>query len=721
MNATDMNTANTDTKPPGLERRAFIKLVALSGGGLCLGLFSPATEALAQAAGKPGAASAADVPAGTFAPNVFVQITPEGVVKIFSKRTEMGQGVKTALPMMLAEELEVDFAKVVVEPAPFNPAMGEQSTSGSQSISSNSGLMRRAGATAREMLIAAAAATWGVPATECRAELGKVIHTNTKRSLTYGQLAAKAATFPVPDAKSVTLKNPKDFKIIGKWTPGVDNRKIVTGQPLFGIDVDLPGLLYAVYVRCPVLGGKPVSANLDAIKQLPGVKDAFILTSGNNPSGLRPGVAIVAEHTWAAFAARRHLEVKWDEGPAVTQSTAGYDQAAAALAGKPGARVISNTGDVDAALKSAAKVIEAAYSYPFVSHVPMEPPNCTVAIQDGKMTVWTGTQDPRNAAGTAAGAARLKAEDVTLNIMRCGGAFGRRIYNNFVAEAAAIAAHAGAPVKLTWDRTDDIHGDLFRAGGYDFLRAGLDAAGKVIACHAHFISFNGGDELPGGVFSAAVPNRKTEHTLLSTCLPMGAWRSLGIGAWTFVLQSFVDEVAYAAGKDPLQFRIEQFGNNARSLREVAEKSGWGKKLPKGKGMGVSFTGASAQVAEVTVDKDGTLTVDKITVVASTAPLINPSGALAQIEGSVLDGLSATWLQEITLDKGCITQTNFNDYPILRINQAPKLDIHINIDGFGGMGEPYIPATSAAITNAIFAATGKRVRKLPIRQADLAWT
>jgi isoquinoline 1-oxidoreductase subunit beta len=715
----------TNQDPLDPSRRSFLQLTSLAGAGLVLGfLDSPRLLAAAESA-----ASATPV----FTPNPFIQILPDGMIKLFSKNPEIGQGISTTLPMLIAEELGVDLSSVVVEQAPLNPAMGIQFIGGSQSVGSNHERMRRAGAVARDMLIAAAAARWSVPAAECTTEAGKVLHSKGNRSATFGELASEAAQLPVPDEKSVKLKDPSEFKVIGKWTPGVDNRKIVTGQPLFGIDFHLPGLLYAVYTKCPVFGGKPLSANLDDIKKLPGVKDAFILNGGGNPMGLRPGVAIVAENTWAALSARRQLEVKWDEGEGASQSTEGYAQQALELSKKPGATQVKSEGDFDSAYQGAAKKLEAAYSYPFIAHCCLEPLNCTVSVENGKMKVWTGTQAPREAAGTAGSQARIKSEDVSLQVMRSGGGFGRRINANYVAEAAAIAAKVNAPVKLTWDRTDDLHGGGYRASSFHFLKGGIDQEGKVLAWANHFITFGTNNterpgefaDLPGDAFPARnVPNFKLERTILSTCLTMVSWRAPGVGAYTFVMQSFIDELAHLAGKDPLQFRLDFLKNSqfTAMLKTAAEKSDWSKSLPKGRGRGVSFGASSVQVAEVTVDKDGTLTVDKVTVVAGAGRIINPSGARAQIEGSVMDGLSATWLQALTLEKGRLVETNFHDYPLIRMNQAPVIDIHVNTgNGFSGMGEPYLPATAAAITNAIFAACGHRVRQLPIRKADLAWS
>jgi isoquinoline 1-oxidoreductase subunit beta len=710
-----------DTQAPDGGRRAFLRLVALTGGGLCLGLFSPL--AAVEAAG-------ATVPDG-FTPGAFIQITPDNRVRLFVHRTEMGQGVKTAIPMLIAEELEIGLDQVVVEPIPPRSPVGAQHTWGSQTIATDYDTMRRAGATARVMLIAAAAATWKVPAGECRAVAGTVEHAGRNLRLTYGQLATTAATLPVPTAAQVTLKEAKDFRLIGRWTPGVDNPKLVTGQPLFGLDARVPGMRSAVFVKCPVFGGKPVSANLDAIKRLPGVHDAFLLAGGSNPEELVSGVAIVAAHTWAALAARRALEVVWDEGPGRDHSSVAYDQAAAACADKPGAKVLKQDGDAANGLKQAAKVVTAAYHYPFVAHATMEPMNCTVALTDGMLSIWTGTQTTNKAVAVANQVTRIPVANIGLNLMRCGGGFGRRIYNNFVAEAAAIAQQAKTPIQLVWDRTDDLRGDLFRAGGYHHLRAGLDAHGKLIAWHDHFVTFGfnstehtaEGSSLAGDATPRGIAHCLVEKTILSTCLPMGSWRAPAKNTAHFVMQSFLDELALAAGKDPLQFRLDHGFAPARNLQRAAEAAGWGRKLPRGKGLGLAAADGSVQIAEVTVSKDGTLSVDRITVVASTSLIVNPSGAHAQIVGSILDALSASWHQAITIANGRLEQSNFHDYQLLRLPEAPAVEVILDQTPgkIRGMGEPYLAATPAAVTNAIFAATGKRIRRLPIAAHDLSWS
>ena len=710
-----------------LDRRSFLKIIALAGGGFALGLYSRDEDAIAESA-------------DAFAPNAFIRITTNGTVTLVAKNPEIGQGVKTSLPMILAEELEVDFKTVAVEQAPYDAELGRQVIAASRSIPDNYLLLRRAGATARMMLIAAAAETWGVPAGECQARLGNVIHAATGRSAGYGSLAAKAAKMPLPDASNVNLKAPKTFTIIGKRVAGVDNPAIVTGEPLFGIDGVLPGMLHAVYQKCPVFGGKVTGANLDKIKALPGVKYAFVIEGSDNPEGLRSGVAIVAEHTWAAISARRQLEVTWDEGTMADESWEGDVAKAAELAKQANGKILKTQGDVEAGLKKSANTVEAAYSHPFVSHATLEPQNCMARFKDGKLEIWVPTQTPEGARDAAASAGGVKKEDVIVHVARSGGGFGRRFYSDFVEEAVAIARKIGAPVKLTWTREDDLAHDLYRPAGFHFLRGGLDAAGKIRAWLNHYITFGDGNAdhpnrwavLPGDLFpDELAPDLKVEMSLIATGVPMGAWRSPGHSAAVFVYQSFIDELAHAAGKDPLQFRLDIAGKNAGNMRTLlelaAEKAGWGKKLPAGSGRGIAFhsrgAGSCAQVAEVTVRKDGTLKVNRITAVVNAGMIINPAGAENQVAGGIMDGLSTAWFQAITIDKGRVQESNFHDYPLLRMPDAPGVDIHFTgTEGApSGLGEYPLPAVAPAVCNAIFAATGKRIRQLPISKTDLSWS
>jgi isoquinoline 1-oxidoreductase subunit beta len=732
-----------------MDRRSFLKLSAIASGGLVLGTYLKfGDEAFAAEVVKGTEAT------GAFTPNAFVRIAPDGTISIAAHTPEIGQGVRTSLPMLVAEELEVDWESVTVDVVGFDPKYGSQSAGGSTSTPRTFTPLRQAGATARTMLIEAAAQTWGVPASECRAEKGAVLHAGSNRRLTYAELVAKASTLPVPDAKTVRLKEPKDFKVIGKPIGGVDNPKIVSGQPLFGIDQKLPGMLYAVYEKCPVFGGKVVSANLDAIKQLPGVRDAFVLEAAGEITALASGVAIVADSTWAAFSARKQLQVEWDEGPRAKDSWAGFVARADELGPKAGGQTLRKDGDLDAVFAEAAKVVEAKYSYPFVSHANLEPQNCTAWFRDDSVEIWAPTQNPGDGARQVTAATGLPGTKIKINLVRCGGGFGRRLMNDYMAEAAAISKKIAAPVKLTWTREDDMRHDFYRPGGFHFLKGSVDKAGHLSGWKDHFVTFGhsanrtgnganlGADEFP----ARFLPNYLAEQSILECAIPMGWWRAPGSCTLAWVIQSFIDELAHAAGRDPLEFRIEVLGDKemvttpgerpspysaARMrtvVRAVGEKAGWGKKLPRGRGQGVAFhyshRGYFAIVAEVTVANDGTLKVDRVVVAGDVgSTIVNPSGADNQVVGSVIDGLSAALLQELTLENGRIVQGNFHDYPLLRIDEAPKVEVHFVIteNPPTGLGEPALPPLAPAVCNAIFAATGKRIRELPMSKADLSWT
>ncbi|MCB4358828.1 xanthine dehydrogenase family protein molybdopterin-binding subunit [Quatrionicoccus australiensis] len=728
-------------------RRKFLRNSAI-GSGLVLGFYLQSTASALGQVAKP-----ASTPGTDFVPNAFIRIAPDGTVTLISKQPEIGQGIKTSLPAVIAEELEVRWQDVRIVQGDLNPAYGRQSAGGSTSTPTNYEEFHRLGATARTMLVEAAAATWGVPSSECYAADSAVHHRSSKRKLGYGHLAARAATLPVPPASAVVLKDPKDFKLLGKRISGVDNPAVLTGKPLFGIDVQLPGLLYAVYEKSPVFGGKVIRANLDAIKALPGVRDAFVIEGTANLNGLLPGVAIVAESTWAAFSARKQLRVEWDEGKVASENWAGFVARANELARQPGASVQRQDGDVAKALAGAAKTVEAAYSYPFISHTSIEPQNCTAHFKDGGVEIWAPTQNPNSAQDAVVRDFGLAKDKIVIHITRSGGGFGRRLSSDYVVEAVAIAQKVGAPVKLTWSREDDLRHDHFRPGGFHFLRGGVDAAGKLVAWHNHFVTFanNGktgsggslsGDEFPG----RWVENCRLEQTAIDCGVPMGPWRAPGSCVFAWVFHSFIDELAHAAGRDPLEFRLELLGNRdevpgsnggqaynvsrmRNVLRAVADKSGWGKKLPRGRGQGIAFhfshRGYIAEVAEVTVKKTGELKVDRVTVVSDIgAQIVNLSGAENQVQGSVVDGLGTLMFQELDIERGRIVQSNFNEYPMIRIPDAPtKIDVHFLKTNYPvtGLGEPALPPLAPAVCNAIFAATGKRVRQFPLARSDLRWS
>ncbi len=742
----------------GLDRRTFLRQSAIGSGSLLLGFYLQPVGA-SDLVGMPANLSSA---AG-FKPNAFIGISDQGVITLISKQPEIGQGIKTSLPMVIAEELEVDWKDVRIVQGDLNPAYGNQTAGGSTSTPNNYSNFLLLGATARTMLVQAAAQTWNVPVNECVAANTAVHHAPTKRTLTYGKLAAKAATLPVPAAESVKLKDPKDYRLLGTRVGGIDNLAVVTGKPLFGIDVRLPGMLYAVFEKCPAFGGKVVSANLDAIKALPGVRDAFVVQGTTNLNGLMPGVAIVAESTWAAFSARRQLKVTWDEGRVANESWDGFVAQAQTLSKKPGSVQLRRDGDPAAAFAASAKTVEASYSYPFISHASIEPQNCTAWFRDGALEIWAPTQNPaagQNLVSNTLGVARDK---ITLHITRSGGGFGRRLSADYIVEAAAIAQRVSAPVKLTWSREDDLRHDHFRAGGFHFLRGALDAKGNLAAWHNHFVTFANrvvrdgqsilqpgsgaslsGDEFPGRWVASCL----LEQTPMECGIPMGPWRAPGSNVFAWVFQSFIDELAHAGARDPLEFRLELLGQQnivagsgnrgvpynvgrmRRVLTEVARKADWGRnKLPRGRGQGIAFhfshRGYIAEVAEVTVSKTGAVKVDRVVVVSDIgSQIVNLSGAESQVQGSVIDGLGTLMFAELDIQRGRIVQKNFTDYPLIGIADAPpRIEVHFlkTDQPVTGLGEPALPPLAPAVCNAIFAAIRKRVRQLPLSRVDLTWS
>lgn len=728
-----------------MRRRFFLRVSLGVGGAMVLGGgITPA--ALAQPQRRPAAAP-------PLQPSSFIQIDPTGMVTLTAKNPEMGQGVKTSLPMLLAEELDLDWKMVKVVQSDLDETRyGSQSAGGSRSTPNNWDLLRRVGASARLMLLEAGAKRMGVPAAECRTELGKVIHTSSGKSVGYGEVAAEAAALPLPDPNVVKPKDAKDYKIVGKSMPTVDLPAIVAGKPVFSIDFKLPNMLYAVFEKCPVYGGKAVSANLDEIKALPGIKDAFLVEGNGNPASLLSGVAIVASKWWYAQNARKSLKVTWDEGPAASHSSAGYDAKAKELFGQKPFLTVRKDGDVDAAMAKAVKTVDVKYQFPFISHAQMEPGNTVALFQNGKLELWAPSQTPGNGQRMAAEALGLKTTDVTVHQLRTGGGFGRRLANDYLVEASWLAKQMpGTPVKVLYSREDDMRHDFYRPGGYQHMRGGLDANGKLVAWHDHFVSFGEGDkwlpstnigptDFPGGFLE----NFAVEATLIPTKIPTGALRAPRSNSLAWVVHSFIDELAHAAGKDPVQFRLDLLGEprivgtgpgayDAGRMRaclvKVAEVSGWGKrKLPKGTGLGVGFhyshSGYVAQVAEVSVDAQSRVRVKKVWSVADVgSQIIHPSSAKNQVEGAIVDGMSEMMAQEITLDKGRAMQSNFHDHQMVRCKQAPpEIEVHFIASNNSptGLGEPPLPPALPAIANAIFAASGKRVRTLPMAKEGFKW-
>ncbi|GLH72454.1 aldehyde oxidase [Geothrix limicola] len=707
------------------DRRDFLKIAGVAGAGLVLGLRLDAKT-------RPGAAAAPE-----FAPNAFLAVRPDGTVRITVPKTEMGQGVRTALPLVVAEEMDLDWAKVEVINANPGPDFKSMQTGGSTSVSSTWGTLRKAGATAREMLKAAAAARWNVDLKSCRTEKGFVLGPGNQK-LGYGALVEAAAKLPVP--KDPSLKSPRDYRLLGKRTPRFDGPDIVTGKAIFGLDVRRPGQRFAAVLRSTVCTGRPMAWDAGKALEVPGVVDVVKVPTG---------IAVIATNTWAALKGRERLaaDTTWELGSAQDFNSADLETFMREALTGPGEEA-RKQGDAEKALVAAAKVLEAEYSFPYQAHATVEPMNATVQIRPEGAEMWTGSQSPNKAQATAAAALGLKPEQVKVNVALIGGGFGRRLGTDFSTEAAQVAkAAGGGPIQVVWDREDDFRHDLHHPATLHRLRAGLDASGALTAW-AHRIAGPSilhswvGQKTPSQVLAEAngaldipyaIPAIRVDYAEVAAPTPLGWWRGIEIVPNVFARECFFDEVAHAVGKDPLQLRLDLLGNQGlvkfgrdeadiRRLKKVlqvaAEKAGWGRKLPAGRGLGLAchaYDGRTyaAEVAEVSVEK-GQLRIHKVTCAVDCGFVVNPAGLEAQVEGGIAFGLSALFTQ-ITWEKGHTVQTGYQEFPLLRLGDMPEVETHVvqSAEAPSGIGEPPVPLAIPAVLNAVFAATGKRIRKVPV--------
>jgi len=709
-----------------VSRRDFVVVLTATGGGLMLGW---------RVGDRAGAATAAATAPPGFAPNAFIRIGRDGRVTMIIGQVEMGQGMYTAMPMLLAEELEVGLDQVQLEHAPpddklyANPLVGFQMTGASSSVKFLYEPMRRAGAAARSMLVAAAAQTWNVDAASCRAHRGVVTHTPTGRKLAYGALVDRAATLSVPT--QVTLKDPKDCTLIGTPAKRLDTPAKVNGTAQFSIDVRLPGMKIATVAASPVLGGKLAELDDSKAKAIAGVRQIVRLDDA---------VAVVADHMWAAKQGLAALIIRWDDGPHGTVSTADVVRELDAASQQPGV-VARKQGDAAAALAGAASRIEAVYQVPFLAHTTLEPPNCTVQVRPDGCEVWTGSQVLSRAQATAAKVTGLPLEKVVVHNHLLGGGFGRRLEHDYVTQAVRIAKQVDGPVKVVWTREEDVQHDVYRPYYYDRLAAGLDARGQPIAWTHRLVGpsilarwappafQNGldGDALDGAVHlvydipAIQVEYVRHEEPVLNT----GFWRGVGVTHNTFVIEGFIDELAAAAQQDPFEYRRALLAKSPRAravLELAAEKAGWGAKLPAGRGRGIALMYSGwdtylAEVADVEVSPPGEVRVRRIVCAVDCGTIVNPDIVKAQIEGGVMFGIGGALWGEITLKNGRVEQSNFHNVRVLRINEAPAIDVHLvrNGEAPGGIGEPGTAVTAPALANAVFAATGKRIRTLPLER------
>lgn len=743
-----MNPVERELNPLFMSRRGFMQLALAASGGLVLCHFPEASE------GK--------VASKSWAIGTLVRIDPDGAVVIGSRAPEIGQGVKTSLPMILAEEMDADWSRVRVEQLPlgirkkddgtFEWKYGPQGAGGSTSVPEAWGDLRQAGAQVRYVLVQAAAAQWQIDATKLRTEAGFVIHPDGRR-LGYGELAAAAAMLPL-SSEPLPLKQPRDYRIVGTRQRVVDAADIVTGRAQYGIDASLPGALIAVVARCPTFDGELKSLDASAAKKIPGVRDVVVLNGPKHgeplTANLATGVAVIADSTWAALRGREALRVEWTPGPFAGESSKSLDEQCARLLKGEGQRV-RNDGDFDASRSKAARVVEAVYRVPFVSHCPMEPQNACADVRADSVVIVAPMQMPGGASRVAAAITGLDRSKIEVRMTRVGGGFGRRLTNDFVAEAVQLSKTTGRPIKLLWTREDDLRHDFFRPFGHHQLIATLDDEGSVTGWAHRLASaskyYRRSDVKPEDMWSAEmypddfparlVPNLRLEWFAVDSGIARGSWRAPAHTANAFVVQSFLDEVAHAAKKDPLALRLALLGESrelpyeqhggpvfnpgrlAHVLKIAAERIGWGRSLPASQGLGIAghftFGGYAAHAMQVNVAADGTYRIERCVCAVDVGRPINRLGLEAQMQGGTIDGISTARNLEITIEGGRVQQSNFNDYSLLRIADAPEVEVEI-VDSDRdpvGAGEMGIPTAAPALTNAIFAATGKRIRSLPI--------
>jgi isoquinoline 1-oxidoreductase subunit beta len=732
-----------------LDRRDFLKSGVATGVALLVGFRLPARA-------RTDSAEEQEKPVvNPF--NAWVRITPDNRVTLILGKSEMGQGVMTALPMILAEELCVDWKDVHIEQAATDPKIYDLGTGGSGSVAGSWLPLRQAGAGAREMLISAAAARWNVDRDTCVAKDGGVLHGARKNFLTYGELVAEASKLPVPDLKKVPLKNANDFTIVGKDTARFEAKTKIDGAAKFGIDSRVPGMQFAVIARCPVFGGKVKSFDATKAKTVAGVRDVIKIAAVDKGAFTAGGVVVLADDSWAAMQGRKALKIEWDEGPAKSESTETLRQQFLENASKPG-KIVRDDGDADAAFTGSAKKIEATYEFPFAPHATMEPMNCTVHLRPDGAEAWVPTQAPQWAQDIIAGVSGLPKESVVVHTTLMGGGFGRRYQGDFVMEAAQVAKATGKPVMVLWTREDDMQHDFYRPASYHKLRGALSKDGMV-ACWKHFQTSTSIDAMWGdkgeaeaekSEFATAAfipyqtPNFRVEYALAKSSVPRAWWRSVEHSSSGFVVESFIDELAAAAGADPYEFRLKIIGddreipdftnpkegrplNTARLkgvLKTVAEKSVWGSPLPKGVARGIagyySFETYTACVAEVSVENQK-VKVHRIVYAVDCGRPVNPAGVRAQVESAAIYGLSAALHDAITIKDGRVEQANFNDYEMPRIPETPKTEVYVmeSTEEPTGIGEPGLPVVTPAVCNAVYALTRKRIRRLPIQAEDLA--